>query len=291
MSSYFAAAAAAVWGGASSEAAPTAAHINPKHATKEEVDSRIDALAAALASTDTATLLRKGGEPGLLPSAAGTIDRATLSRWLKAEKLDVASAASRLEKHAHWRADYVSCLWSWRGAGQGKRKREREKCWVGILASKRSAPSRFFLTLNSHLSPSFSRSISNLGADGTYRAGEGVYGDGECMGLEGGKGGGRQIGLFKLELDVGCFFSDGRLSFASAAALDLLLFSFRILLPLLFPSTAPPPNNSPNSPRSPRSSPTTRSSSNPGRTPRGGPSSSSPCESTTRTATRPRSRG
>jgi len=61
------------------------------------------------------------------------------------------------------------------------------------------------------------------------------------MGLEGGKGGGRQIGLFKLELDVGCFFSDGRLSFASAAALDLLLFSFRILLPLLFPSTAPPP--------------------------------------------------
>ena len=127
MSSYFAAAAAAVWGGASSEAAPTAAHINPKHATKEEVDSRIDALAAALASTDTATLLRKGGEPGLLPSAAGTIDRATLSRWLKAEKLDVASAASRLEKHAHWRADYVSCLWSWRGAGQGKRKRERER--------------------------------------------------------------------------------------------------------------------------------------------------------------------
>jgi hypothetical protein len=127
MSSYFAAAAAAVWGGASSEAAPTAAHINPKHATKEEVDSRIDALAAALASTDTATLLRKGGEPGLLPSAAGTIDRATLSRWLKAEKLDVASAASRLEKHAHWRADYVSCLWSWRGAGQGRRKRERER--------------------------------------------------------------------------------------------------------------------------------------------------------------------
>ena len=178
-----------------------------------------------------------------------------------------------------------------RGGTREKEEREREKCWVGILASKRSAPSRFFLTLNSHLSPSFSRSISNLGADGTYRAGEGVYGDGECMGLEGGKGGGRQIGLFKLELDVGCFFSDGRLSFASAAALDLLLFSFRILLPLLFPSTAPPPNNSPNSPRSPRSSPTTRSSSNPGRTPRGGPSSSSPCESTTRTATRPRSRG
>ena len=128
MSSYFAAAAAAVWGGASSEAAPTAAHINPKHATKEEVDSRIDALAAALASTDTATLLRKGGEPGLLPSAAGTIDRATLSRWLKAEKRVLPGDQAL---GAHWRADYVSCLWSWRGAGQGKRKREREREMLG----------------------------------------------------------------------------------------------------------------------------------------------------------------
>lgn len=109
MSSYFAAAAAAVWG-SSTEAAPTDtnAHINPKHATKEEIDRRVDALAAALAPTETAALLRKGGEPGLLPSEPGTIDRATLSRWLKAEKLDVASAAERLEKHAHWRADYVS---------------------------------------------------------------------------------------------------------------------------------------------------------------------------------------
>jgi hypothetical protein len=155
MSSYFAAAAAAVWGGASSEAAPTAAHINPKHATKEEVDSRIDALAAALASTDTATLLRKGGEPGLLPSAAGTIDRATLSRWLKAEKLDVASAASRLEKHAHWRADYVSCLWSWRGAGQGKRKRERERnagweFWRQNVRHRRGSFSPSILTFLHH---------------------------------------------------------------------------------------------------------------------------------------------
>ena len=125
MSSYFAAAAAAVWGGTSAETSTdtTSAHINPKHATKEEVERRIDALAAALASTDTAALLKKGGEPGLLPSAPGTIDRATLSRWLKAEKLDVASAASRLEKHAHWRADYVSCLVEREAGGRQRRKR------------------------------------------------------------------------------------------------------------------------------------------------------------------------
>lgn len=108
MSSYFAAAAAAVWGSSSETTDSPGAHINPKHATKEEVDRRVDALAAALAPTPTAALLRMGVEPGLLPSAPGTIDRATLSRWLKAEKLDVASAAARLEKHAHWRADYVS---------------------------------------------------------------------------------------------------------------------------------------------------------------------------------------
>ena len=146
MSSYFAAAAAAVWGGASTEADKTSVHINPKHATKEEVDSRIDALAAALASTDTAALLRKGGEPGLLPSPAGTIDRATLSRWLKAEKLDVASAASRLEKHAHWRADYVSgCLRKWRGRRKGG-EREKERMLGGNSGVENVglAPSNFF---------------------------------------------------------------------------------------------------------------------------------------------------
>lgn len=122
MSSFFAAASAAFWDTSSAETPTdtTSAHINPKHATKEEVERRIDALAAALASTETAALLQKGGEPGLLPSAPGTIDRATLSRWLKAEKLDVASAASRLEKHAHWRADYVSCgMGGRKGNGEG----------------------------------------------------------------------------------------------------------------------------------------------------------------------------
>lgn len=140
MSSFFAAAAAAVWGETPTDT--TSAHINPKHATKEEVERRIDALAAALASTETAALLQKGGEPGLLPSAPGTIDRATLSRWLKAEKLDVASAASRLEKHAHWRADYVSRFVEWGGDGKGEK--EERICRAVILASKTSGSRQMY---------------------------------------------------------------------------------------------------------------------------------------------------
>lgn len=115
MSSFFAAATAAVWGTSTTpephDPSDVTAHINPKHATPEEIEKRVDALGTALASTEAPALLRKGGEPGLLPAAPDAecaIDRATLRRWLVAEKLDVASAASRLEKHAHWRADYVS---------------------------------------------------------------------------------------------------------------------------------------------------------------------------------------
>ena len=158
MSSYFAAATAAIWGSTSAETDKTSAHINPKHATKEEVDSRIDALAAALASTDTAALLRRGGEPGLLPTPTScTIDRATLSRWLKAEKLDVASAASRLEKHAHWRADYVSCWWNGEG-GMGEEREGSEEREMVILASN-VVTVKNFLTLDAHLLPPFSHSI------------------------------------------------------------------------------------------------------------------------------------
>ena len=194
-SSFFAAAAAAVWGGTSAETSTTdttSAHINPKHATKEEVERRIDALAAALASTDTAALLRKGGEPGLLPSAPGTIDRATLSRWLKAEKLDVASAAARLEKHAHWRADYVSCCFALEGeAGGGSRERERNVGGGNFWRQKkRRRPGTRQKLIPPMLTSSgpFSHSIPNPGAYGTHRAGEWAHGNGEWTILEDRKG-------------------------------------------------------------------------------------------------------
>jgi len=309
MSSYFAAAAAAVWGSTATETTNT--HINPKHATQEEVDRRVDALSAALASTDAAALLRKGGEPGLLPTAsADEIDRATLSRWLKAEKLDVASAAERLEKHARWRADYVSRRSEAEARPRRERERDRENKRCGravILASKRrrQTPRRRFSTpILTLFSPLF-QSLPNPGADGTHRAGEWGCVSGRRATLEDGRAA-RRAGRGRFEfLDgtggIRCFFFLSSFLFfflvdGTAAAAASSSLSFFLQPDLLSKKTPLSPlslshASTHHSPRSPRSSPTIRSSSNREQTPPAGPSSSSLSGSTTRTATRPRSRG
>ena len=78
-----------------------------------ELENQIARMQALLADTDTERLLRAGGEQGLAPEGEG-LGRATLERWLRAEKGDAESAAARLKAHAVWRADYVSAM---RGGG------------------------------------------------------------------------------------------------------------------------------------------------------------------------------